>query len=302
MRVCDAVKRILCSAVIPGMLAGAMLVSVSRSSAQQPASAQEKAKWVSPNPDLSGFWEPKYTGQGSGAFGDVFGKVPKAELVPGRKPAARPVAAAYAYGAKAPVDGTACSILAFPFYQTSSPPWEILQNKDEIVILAEREMGSRHVYMDGRGHPAHQTLTSNGDSIGHWDGKTLVVDTTGFRANAAGGVPGGGAKGPNTHLTERYTVVDDPKNGEALKVDFKWEDPSLYAKPHEYTLTYYKMPKDTYALEDWCDAGDPIEYQSANGVVVIGKDSVYNTPQGQQYNQQRQQRGGTPETPATPKQ
>ena len=99
MGVRHVLKRMLWSAAIPGMVAGAMLVYVSHSSAQQPAPGQkEQDKWVSPNPDLSGFWEPKYTGEGSGAFSDVFGKVPKAELVPGRKPAGRPVAASYAYG------------------------------------------------------------------------------------------------------------------------------------------------------------------------------------------------------------
>src|SRR5579871_3226063 len=222
------------------IVAGAMLMSTRAAVAQE--------GWTSPSPELSGFWEPKYVGEGSGAFGEVFGKVPKAQLKPGGPPPRPRAAAEYSYGAKPPVDGTACRILAFPFYQTSSPPWEIVQNKDEILILAEREMGSRHIYMDGRGHPAHLTPTSNGDSIGHWEGKTLVVDTVSFRPGM--NVPGGGNRGPNTHVIERYTVVDDPKLGQKVEVNFKWDDPTIYQKPHEYTLTYYKMPRDTYALED----------------------------------------------------
>ena len=261
--------RVLAGALFRGVLAAAVLMC------GQPVLAQ--AGWASPSPELSGFWEPRDTA-GSGTFAGVF-KVPKAELKAGFKPPTRGGGNAnYAYGAEPPVDGSACRILAFPFYQTSSPPWEIVQTKNEIAILTEREMGSRHIYMDGRGHPTHLRPSSNGDSIGHWEGKTLVVDTVAFRPGM--NVPGGGQRGPTSHVVERYTVEQNPKDGETLKVEFVWDDPNIYAKPHEYTITYYKMAKDTYALEDWCDAGDPLEYKSANGVVVIGKDSVYNTTPG----------------------
>jgi hypothetical protein len=221
------------------------------------------------HPDFSGFWEPKYTG-GSGAFIDVFGKIEAASLVPGLAPMARPRGEHPAYGAKDPVDGTACRVLAFPFFMTSSPPFDILQRDDELLVISEREGGSRHVYMDGRPHPADLEPTSNGHSTGRWEGDTLVIDTLGFRGFA--GVPGGGRRGPKTHLVERYQVVD---NGERLTVLFRWEDPTIYAKPHVYTLNYYKMPKDTYAFEDPCDSGDPKEYQSVNGIPVIGATSVY---------------------------
>ena len=69
----------------------------------------------SPHPDFSGFWEPKYTG-GSGAFIDVFGRVDRAPLVPGLPPMQRPSGEHPAYGAKDPVDGSACRVLAFPFF------------------------------------------------------------------------------------------------------------------------------------------------------------------------------------------
>lgn len=223
----------------------------------------------STHPDFSGFWEPKYTG-GSGAFIDVFGKVDRAALVPGLAPMQRPRGEHPAYGAKDPVDGTACRVLAFPFFMTSSPPFDILQRDDEILIISEREGGSRHIYMDGRAHPADVELTSNGHSIGHWEGATLVIDTVGFVGFA--GTPGGGRRGPNTHLVERYNVVD---NGERVTVTFTWDDSSIYTKPHTYTLNYYKMPRDIYAFEDPCDSGDPKEYQSVLGIPVIGATSVY---------------------------
>jgi len=222
----------------------------------------------SPQPDFSGFWEPKYTG-GSGAFNDVFGKVDRAPLVPGLPPMQRPSGEHPAYGAKDPVDGSACRVLAFPFFMTSSPPFDILQRNDEILIISEREGGSRHIYMD-RSHPSDVEHTSNGHSIGHWEGDTLVIDTVGFLGFA--GAPGGGRRGPNTHLVEQYRIVD---SGEHLTVTFSWDDSAIYTKPHIYTLNYYRMPKDTYAFEDPCDSGNAKEYQSVNGVSVIGATSVY---------------------------
>jgi hypothetical protein len=221
------------------------------------------------HPDFAGFWEPKYTG-GSGAFIDVFGKVDRASLVPGLAPMQRPRGEHPAYGAKDPVDGSACRILAFPFFMTSSPPFDILERSDELLIITEREGGSRHIYMDGRAHPADLELTSNGHSVGHWENNVLVIDTVGFLGFA--GVPGGGRRGPKTHLVERYQLGD---NGQRIDVTFIWDDPSIYTKPHTYALNYYKMPKDTYAFEDPCDSGDPKEYQSVQGIPVIGATSVY---------------------------
>ena len=101
-----------------------------------------------------------------------------------------------------------------------------------------------------------------------------MIDTLGFRGFA--GVPGGGRRGPETHLTERYRLAD---NGQRLVVSFTWDDPTIYAKPHSYDLNYYRMPlRKTYAFEDWCDSGDPKEYQSVLGISVIGGTSVYNQP------------------------
>jgi hypothetical protein len=239
--------------------------------------ARSQAKAAN-TPDLEGFWEPKFVEgvSNSPEFSQVFGKVERAPLRSDIGPMARPQREHPAYGAQDPVDGSACQVLAFPFFMTSSPPFDIVQTPDEILIIPEREGGLRHIYMDGKGHPPDLQPSSNGDSIGHWEGETLVVDTIGFRGFA--GVPGGGRRGPSTHLTERYQKVE---NGQRLVVSFTWADPTTYTKPHTYELNYYKMPlRSTYAFEDWCDSGDPKEYQSVLGISVIGGTSVYNQQSG----------------------
>jgi hypothetical protein len=221
---------------------------------------------------FNGFWEARSTADESGGFSDAFGKVPKAPLRSDIKPLPRIMNAGAVYGGKMPVDGSACRRPQyFPFYLTSSPPFDVLipaKPDGDIILLSESEQASRHVYMNAK-HSEHVNPTRHGESVGHWEGNDLVIDTVGFIEPYQ--VPGGGRLGPNTHLVERYTLSPD---GQKMDVTFTWEDPTIYTRPHVYTLHYYHMPKDTYAYTRWCDPGDPSEYISTNGVVVIGGDAI----------------------------
>lgn len=221
---------------------------------------------------FNGFWEARATEGGSGNFSEVFGKVPKAPLRADVKPLPRIRNTGAAYGARMPVDGSACRRPQyFPFYFTSSPPFDIVipaKAGGDVLLLSESEQASRHVYMN-RKHSDPVNPTRHGESVGHWEGDELVVDTVGFIEPFE--VPGGGRLGPNTHLVERYKLSPD---GDKLEVTFTWEDPGIYTGPHVYSLHYFHMPKDTYAYTRWCDSGDPGEYVSTNGVVVIGGDAI----------------------------
>jgi hypothetical protein len=59
-------------------------------------------------------------------------------------------------------------------------PTQILQGHNQIVLLNEWVAVPRRIYMDGRGHPPVEEMLPRweGHSIGHWEGDTLVVDTT----------------------------------------------------------------------------------------------------------------------------
>jgi hypothetical protein len=133
----------------------------------------------------------------------------------------------------------------------------IIQQKDEVIIAPERG-GSRHIYMDGRDHPdlSRWTPSPSGHAVGHYENGGLVVDTVGF---TQGAVTAGGYRTPETHLTERFEVSAD---GKRLTIKYTWSDPKLYQKPHTYEYVLDRLPSDSYALEDWCDASDPIEQQS----------------------------------------
>jgi hypothetical protein len=96
-----------------------------------------------------------------------------------------------------------------------------------IVILYEAQGGVRQIFMDGRPLPNNDPDPWwYGYSIGHWDGDTLVVETTGFRDDVWLDVEGS----PLTHtgkMTERFRRVSFGH----LEMDITVEDPKAYTKP-----------------------------------------------------------------------
>lgn len=130
-----------------------------------------------------------------------------------------------------------------------------VEHKDEVIFAGERG-GVRHIYLDGRPHPNNWVPTGAGHSVGHYEGDVLVVDTVGM---TAGAVVAGGQRTPETHLTERFEVSADGKH---MTITYTWTDPKIYQKPHTYQYFMDRMPAGSYAFEEWCDAGDPVEQQS----------------------------------------
>jgi hypothetical protein len=98
---------------------------------------------------------------------------------------------------------------------------QIVQTPTNIVIVNEMIHSARIVDTSGRAHPAKTMRFLTGDSIGRWEGDTLVVDTTNFSRD-------GGFRGATTnlHLVERFTRVD--RN--TLRYEFTVEDPETWTK------------------------------------------------------------------------
>jgi hypothetical protein len=96
----------------------------------------------------------------------------------------------------------------------------------------------RIVHLDQATHPANVAPSLLGHSIGHWEGKTLVIDSVAFAPHALGvmfGVP----SGPDKHLTERLTLTEDRRH---LKYDVTIEDPSTLAKPGTTSVQWDYRP------------------------------------------------------------
>jgi hypothetical protein len=192
-------------------------------------------------PNLSGFWELRFDSR----------NVPPAPLTPAMAAEDRSV--------QFKLDTTAtrwCHFFGVPYMMEGSTI-DILQNLNgkEIAITSPLRNPTRHIYTDGRGHVNPDTFdpVSNGHSIGHWEGDTLVVDTVGFSSEGITGIPGGGRRTPDSHLIERYRLL---AGGKRLSVTFNWEDPNVFTKPHTYEFRYYRAPKGTEAREFDCNASD----------------------------------------------
>lgn len=107
---------------------------------------------------------------------------------------------------------------------------QIILAPEVTVILYEEDHNMRIIQMNGI-HPAALTPSRTGHSIGHWQGDTLVVDTTGFDPavdSYVGGVPASSTG----HIIERFHASAD---GTKLELSLTYDDPTVFAKP--YTVT-----------------------------------------------------------------
>ena len=88
---------------------------------------------------------------------------------------------------------------------------QIFQAEDHVVILTEMVHDARIVPLDGRPHAPEAVRLWNGDARGHWDGDTLVVESTNFSAKRASFEPGATVAfgtGATLRLIERFTRLD----------------------------------------------------------------------------------------------
>ena len=106
---------------------------------------------------------------------------------------------------------------------------QVFQTPDHFVIFTEMIHEARIVPLDGRAHLPGDVPQWLGDSRGHWEGDTLVVDTTNFtdKSSFNGGLIGSGASGETFHLVERFTRV----SADTLLYEFTVEDPTWWTRP-----------------------------------------------------------------------
>jgi len=107
-------------------------------------------------------------------------------------------------------------------------PVQIAQMPNQVIILYEYMNVFRVIPLNAK-HPEDLEPTYLGDSVGHWEGDTLVVDITGF--NDKTWLLGAGTfHSDQLHATERYTRVSKDR----INYDVTLEDPTVFTKPWEY--------------------------------------------------------------------
>jgi hypothetical protein len=147
--------------------------------------------------------------------------------------------------------------------------FEALMTPGRVTLLGESDSDRlRRIHTDGRAHTADPDPTFFGESIGHWEGDTLVVDTTGVLPEAylaiseAVGIPNNG----DLHVVEHIHLVGP----NTLHDDLEITAPRLLTAPWKTTRIYYRRRAKKYDIvEGECIQGNFKEGVDAKGNAVF---------------------------------
>ena len=252
---------------VTGLLAG-MLLCASAALAQVPRAADGR-------PDLTGVWQGGNTTPGSWAEANGglgvggTGQDPTAPVVlsSNDRPAGREAAPYQDWAAKKVLESFNRRGIDDPTAQCLPPgvprsvttqlfPQQFIQTPTQIVMIYEYMHVTRVIRINSK-HPDDLLATYMGDSVGHWEGDTLVVDVTGFNDKTwLGGT--GTFHSEALHVTERFTRVSKDR------IDYRavMEDPKVLTRP--WTLTSTLMLREGTRLQEYICAEnnlDPGRYE-----------------------------------------
>ena len=155
--------------------------------------------------------------------------------------------------------------------------FELLTTPGRITMLGEVDGNRmRRIYMDGRPHPEDPDLTLHGHSIGHWDGETLVIDTTAIAPQAyiaiseAVGIPNNG----DMHILERLHLAKP----DVLHDDLEITAPKVLSATWKTTRIFRRYPERHYEVtEGECAQEDliPGKDQFGNDIFVPNAQGPY---------------------------
>jgi len=148
--------------------------------------------------------------------------------------------------------------------------YQILQAPGYVAIVSEMIHDTRVIPLDGRPHSKLRNW--DGESIGRWEGNTLVVDTTNFNGKSwiATNVASGRIKGiPESealHVIERFTRLGP----DTLQYEITVEDPNVYTKPWKVAFPFTKDP-EAQLFEYACHEGNYAMSNMLSGARAVEK-------------------------------
>ena len=138
--------------------------------------------------------------------------------------------------------------------------WQILQPPGHVVILYEHNHLYRVIPLDGSPHPGDDIQLWMGDSRGHWEGNTLVIDVTNFTDKTwvigelgGEGIHIGSFHSPDLHVVERLTIAD----ADNIDYEVTIEDPNVFTQPWTMRYRAFTRAPDDYVLFEYaCHEGN----------------------------------------------
>ena len=140
-----------------------------------------------------------------------------------------------------------CKFPGVPRVNTSPYPFQIVQLPDKVIFLYEYMHNFRVIYTDGRTHRPTWEPSLLGDSIGKWDGDTLVIDTVNL-TDRTWLDDHGNRHSDALHVTERWRRV----SANQLSYEETIDDPKFYTKPWTVGWLMPLAPKDWVIMEYAC--------------------------------------------------
>lgn len=192
------------------------------------SSSQEVPRMANGKPDLSGVYDAGFGGGGRGGRGG-----PAAPEGPELKPGAEKYKVV-----RGPNDAglySDCMPLAGPQAFAVPYQFQFVESAHSLAILNGYPGTFRIIPTDGGVHPADPDPTWMGDSIGHWEGDTLVIDSVGFNDKTE---INGYKHTDALHIIEKFSRPDY----KTLRYQATMEDPNVFVKPWTVTRTYTLRP------------------------------------------------------------
>jgi hypothetical protein len=120
-----------------------------------------------------------------------------------------------------------CWFPGVPRIMQSPYPTQWVQSPTHLVILFEYMHTFRSIPLDGRPHAQNMELAFMGDSVGHWEGDTIVVDTAGLKDGHWTWLDTAG----HQHSEQMHVIERFRRTAEAIQYEYTVDDPKFYSKP-----------------------------------------------------------------------
>ena len=143
---------------------------------------------------------------------------------------------------------------SFPALMEAPQQFQIATLPEETLLVFENGQ-VRHVYTDGRSHPTGDDIwpTPLGDSVGHWEGQTLIIDTVARSASESLAPRAWVAfLSEDARFTERLRKVD----ADTLEDEMRIDDPTVLASPWIFTLRFRRITEMNRMISTNCVEND----------------------------------------------
>jgi hypothetical protein len=165
-----------------------------------------------------------------------------------------------------------CWPAGMPLIMTRVWPIAMIQLPTAIYMTSAFMNGLRIIYLDGRPHsdPDIVVPSFNGESIGRWEGSTLVVDTKYFPGHhhwmdqAGASIPAS----DQLHIIERMRMIN---NGSVLEIEYTMTDPKSWEGEWKTTKRWNRVNEDITEAECWPDLNDHIRSTSSSSQIREGQ-------------------------------